>query len=74
MEITSILEGFYLYKIVSEYAKNILAGMENNLKEHKRIWGKSQEYFAVHVEKTPIDIKSSLSRRIFDKNLKYFGP
>ncbi len=32
MEITAVLEGFYLYKIISEYAKNIIACMENKLK------------------------------------------
>jgi hypothetical protein len=74
MEITAILEVFYLYKIVSEYTKSILACMENNLKEYKRIWRIRKGYFEVHVEKTPIDLKSSLSRRIFDKNPKYFGP
>jgi hypothetical protein len=59
MEITVILEGYYLYKIISEYVKNILACTENKLKEYKRIWRIHKGYFAVHVEKTPINIKST---------------
>ncbi len=43
---TAILEWFYIYKVVSEYAKSILACMENTLKEYKRIWRTRQEYFA----------------------------
>jgi hypothetical protein len=40
----------YIYKVVSEYAKSILACMENTLKEYKRIWRIRQEYFAVYGE------------------------
>jgi hypothetical protein len=36
-EITAILQWFYLNKVVSKYAKSILAYMENKLKEYKRI-------------------------------------
>ncbi len=68
-EITAILEWFYIYKVVSGYAKSILACMENTLKEYKRIWRIRQEYFA-YTENTPIDIKGSLSRRIFDQIAK----
>ncbi len=46
-EITAILEGFYLCKIVSQYAKSIFACMPNKLKEYKRIWRIRQEYFDV---------------------------
>jgi hypothetical protein len=49
-----------MYKVVSEYAKNILACMENTLKE---------EYFAVYGEYT-FPIKLSLSRRIPPKTKK----
>jgi murein L,D-transpeptidase YafK len=35
----------YLYKVVSLYAKSILACMKNTLKEYKRIWRIRQEYF-----------------------------
>ncbi len=48
-EITAILGWFYIYKVVSEYTKSILACMENTLKEYKRIWRIRQEYFAVHI-------------------------
>jgi hypothetical protein len=49
-EITAILEWFYIQKVVSEYAKNILACMEITPKEYKRIWRIRQEYFAVYGE------------------------
>ncbi len=39
-----------MFKVVSEYAKSILAGMESTLKEDKRIWRMRQEYFAVYGE------------------------
>jgi hypothetical protein len=39
-----------MYKVVSEYAKSILAYMENTLKEDKRIWRMRQEYFAINGE------------------------
>jgi hypothetical protein len=45
-----ILEWLYIYKVVSEYAKSILACMENTLKEYKRIWKIRQEFFAVYEE------------------------
>jgi hypothetical protein len=48
--------------------------MENNLKEYIRIWRIRQEYFALpYMDNTPIDIKLSLSQRIFEKNPKNFG-
>jgi hypothetical protein len=46
----AFVEGFYLNKIISEYAKSILASMENMLKEYKRISRICQEYFAVYGE------------------------
>jgi hypothetical protein len=45
MEITAILEGFYLHKVVSEYAKSILACTENTPKAYKRNRRTRQEYF-----------------------------
>jgi hypothetical protein len=39
-----------MYKVVSEYAKSILACRENTLKEDKSIWRIRQEYFAVYGE------------------------
>ncbi len=36
-EITPILQWFYLYEVVSEYAETILACLENKLEEYKRI-------------------------------------
>jgi hypothetical protein len=50
MEITAILQWFYLNKVMSKYAKSILAYTENKLKEYKRIWRIRQEYFAVYRE------------------------
>jgi hypothetical protein len=49
-ENAAILDQFYMYEVVSEYAKSILACVENTLKEFKRIWRMRQEYFAVHGE------------------------
>ncbi len=40
----------YVYKIVSEYVKSILAGMENKLKEYKRIWRIRKGYLVVYGE------------------------
>ncbi len=57
-----------MYKVVSEYAKSILSCMENTLKEDKRIWRMCQNYFAVYGEYAKIDMKLSLSRRIFSQN------
>jgi hypothetical protein len=39
-----------MYKVVSEYAKSILACVENTCKEDNRIWRMRQEYFAVYGE------------------------
>ncbi len=47
-EIAAILVRFEMYKVVSEYAKSILACMENTLSEDKRIWRMRLEYFAVY--------------------------
>ncbi len=47
-DITAILGWFYLYKVLSEYAKNILACTENTLKAFQRIRRIRQEYFAVY--------------------------
>ncbi len=41
---------WFIYKVVSEYAKSILACMENTHKEYKHIWRIRQEYFAVYKE------------------------
>ena len=49
-EITAICERFYLYKVVSESAKSILACTENSSIGLKRIRIIRQEYFAVHGE------------------------
>jgi hypothetical protein len=64
MEITAILEGFYLYKVVSEYAKSILY--------HVNVLGEYAKNILPYMEITPIDIKLSLSRRIFEQNRKTF--
>jgi hypothetical protein len=58
-----------MYEVVSEYAKSILACMENTLKEDKHIWRMRQEHFAVYGEYA-IDIKLSISWRIFTQNKK----
>jgi hypothetical protein len=50
MEITTILEWFYLYKVVSEYVKSILACKENTLREYTRSRRIRQEYFTVNGE------------------------
>ncbi len=50
MEITVILQWFYLDEVVSRYVKSILAYTENKLKEFKRIRRIPQEYFAVYGE------------------------
>jgi hypothetical protein len=63
----AIFERFYSYEVVSECGKNISACTENTLKEFKHIRRKRQEGSA-YIENTPIDIKLSLSRRIFDEN------
>ncbi len=66
--------GVLLIKI--QYAEIILACMENKLKEYRRIWRIRREYFALpYMDNTPLDIKLSLSRRIFEekKNSKNFG-
>jgi hypothetical protein len=47
-EITAILEWFYLYKVVSEYAESILTCTENTLKAFKRVRRIRQEYLAVY--------------------------
>ncbi len=47
-EIKAFLERFYLYKVVSDYAKSILACTENSLKVFKRIRRIRQECFAVY--------------------------
>jgi hypothetical protein len=44
---TAILEWFYSYKVVSEYAKTILTCTENTLKAFKSIRRIRQKYFAV---------------------------
>ncbi len=46
----AILQWFYLNKVVSKYAKSILACTENKLKEYKRNRRIRQEYFAVNWE------------------------
>jgi hypothetical protein len=50
METTAILEWFYLYKVVSEYAKSILSCTENTLKAFKRNRRIRQEYLAAYGE------------------------
>jgi hypothetical protein len=70
-EITAILELFYLYKVVSEYGKSILAYTENTLKAFKRIWRVRQDCFAIYGEYAERH-KLNLPRRIFDQNFKKF--
>ncbi len=50
MEIAVIFEWFYLYEVVSKYAKDILACTENTLKAYKRTRRKRQEHFIVNGE------------------------
>ncbi len=73
MENTAISGRFCIYDIVSEYAEAILTCTENTLKVYKR----KREYarsILPYVENTPIDIKFSLCRQIFDQNKKKSDP
>jgi hypothetical protein len=69
----AILEWFYLYKVTFEYAKSIFSCTKNTLKAFKRNRRVRLEYFPF-MENTPIDIKLSLSWRIFDQNRKNSDP
>jgi hypothetical protein len=46
----AVLEWFYTYKVVSEYAKSVLAYTESTLKAFKRLRRIRQDYFAVYGE------------------------
>ncbi len=81
MGITAILDRFYLNEVVSKYKKSILACTENmpgyavlveKALKNINLWGESAKNSLPYKEITPIDIKQSLSRRIFDQNQKNF--
>jgi hypothetical protein len=66
MENTAISGWSFNCEIVSEYATTILECTENTRKEYKRhAWS-----ILSYMENTPIDIKLSLYRQIFDQNQK----
>jgi hypothetical protein len=58
-DITAILGLFYIYEVISEYAKSILACTENTPK------GIGKEYFAEYMENTPIVIKAAYLHQNF---------
>jgi hypothetical protein len=58
------LEGFYLYEVVSEYAKSIRRPL-NNI----NVWGEKGKILLPFTENAPINMKLSLSRRIVEQSL-----
>jgi hypothetical protein len=63
-------EVLLIKKIVTEYAKSILACIENKLKS---IFGEYAKSISPYMENTPINMKMRLSGRISTKTKKQFG-
>jgi hypothetical protein len=73
METTAILEWFYLYKVVSEYAKSILLCTGNTLKAFKRNRRIRREYLAAYGEYADRHKTKPISAN-FDQNRKNSDP
>ncbi len=52
------------------YCNVVVASRKNTLKEYKRMRRRIRQEYFPYIENTPIDIKLTLSRRIFDQNQK----
>ncbi len=71
-EITAIFEWFYLYRVVSEYAKRICSARRIRLKP-LNVLGENANNILPYTDITPVDINLSLSVQIFVKKTEKKG-
>jgi hypothetical protein len=67
----AVLERVFINKVISEYAKKLYRAWRTGLK-NINIFGEYAKRILPYMENTPIDIKVSLSRPIFDQTPEEF--